>query len=96
MADEKKSVGSIPAETDLEPGTAVHEQSWYQRVTSRKNDIDELGREMLRRSMQYDENQLERDSARVLRKLDFIVLPMVGSPTAQVSSPPSANYAYRW
>ncbi|KAH8658442.1 MFS transporter [Xylariales sp. PMI_506] len=43
----------------------------------RTNDVDVLGKEMLLRSMQYDPAQLEADSKKVLRKLDFIVLPMM-------------------
>ena len=47
------------------------------RLKGNRIDLNELGREYFQRSLQYDEEQLKRDSVKVRRKLDFIVLPIV-------------------
>jgi hypothetical protein len=49
----------------------------FNRLIHRKNDLNLLGKEMLQQSLQYDQAQLEADSVKVKRKLDFLVLPMV-------------------
>lgn len=57
--------------------SSVHvEQSFFQRLNARSGP-NELGQEMLQRSLQFDRAQLEEDSVKVRRKLDFLVLPMV-------------------
>ncbi|KAJ9137934.1 MFS general substrate transporter [Pleurostoma richardsiae] len=78
MAEEKKSpTGPSPAESEVEAGFTAREQSGLSRLFVRRNDLNELGKEMLQQSLQYDEAQLERDAIRVKRKLDFLVLPMM-------------------
>jgi hypothetical protein len=47
------------------------------RIKGQKVDLNELGKEYYQQSLQYDEAQLQRDSVKVRRKLDFLVLPMV-------------------
>lgn len=42
------------------------------------NNLNDLGRDLLEKSLEYDEAQLERDAVKVRRRLDFYVLPMVG------------------
>ena len=37
----------------------------------------DLGRALYEKSLQYDEAQLQRDSIKVRRKLDWMVLPMM-------------------
>ncbi|KAJ5611395.1 MFS transporter [Penicillium lagena] len=46
------------------------------RLKGRKVDLNILGKEYYQKSLQYDEPQLQRDSVKVGRKLDFLVLPM--------------------
>lgn len=41
------------------------------------NDPNVLGKDLLRRALEFDEAQLERDAVKVRKKLDFLVLPMV-------------------
>ncbi|EXJ91389.1 hypothetical protein A1O1_04501 [Capronia coronata CBS 617.96] len=41
------------------------------------NDPNILGRELLEKALEFDEDQLERDSIKVRRKLDFMVVPMM-------------------
>ena len=50
---------------------------WLDRLGPKQMDLNEVGKEYFQMSLQYDEAQLERDSAKVCRKLDFYVLPMV-------------------
>lgn len=56
---------------DVEKGGFLH------RLKGQRLDLNELGKEYFQQSQQYDEEQLKRDSVKVRRKLDFIVLPMV-------------------
>lgn len=41
------------------------------------NDPNVLGKDLLKRALEFDEAQLERDAVKVRKKLDFMVLPMV-------------------
>lgn len=50
---------------------------WLDRIKGQNIDLNEVGKEYFQQSLQYDEAQLERDSVKVCRKLDFYVLPMV-------------------
>ncbi|KNG89671.1 hypothetical protein ANOM_002334 [Aspergillus nomiae NRRL 13137] len=60
----------------IEVSSVRVEQSFFQRLNARSGP-NELGQEMLQRSLQFDRAQLEEDSVRVRRKLDFLVLPMM-------------------
>ncbi|EXJ93191.1 hypothetical protein A1O3_01748 [Capronia epimyces CBS 606.96] len=44
---------------------------------SRLNDPNVLGRDLLEKALEFDEAQLERDSIKVRRKLDWLVIPMM-------------------
>lgn len=79
MASEKRKSPIAEAGPDVEPGITLEqtEKNIFHRFTHHKNDLDELGRDVLQQSLQYDTAQLERDAVKVRRKLDFIVLPMV-------------------
>ena len=69
-----------PKEVEATGSSAVPtQQTALQRLVHRKNDLNELGKDMLRQSLQYDEAQLEADAIKVRQKLDFMVLPMVRS-----------------
>lgn len=46
------------------------------------NDPNVLGRELLQKALEFDEAQLERDSIKVRRKLDWMVIPMVRTKRA--------------
>lgn len=52
--------------------------SWlFDFVRGQKTDLNELGKVYYQQSLQYDEQQLERDSAKICRKLDLCVLPIM-------------------
>ncbi|KAH9886798.1 MFS general substrate transporter [Xylariomycetidae sp. FL2044] len=78
MSDEKKSptIG-VPSDTEVGTSTALPKQNTFRRFLHRRNDLNELGKEMLQQSLQYDQAQLEADAVKVRRKLDFLVLPMM-------------------
>lgn len=65
------------SDTEREAGVEVPKGNAFQRLVHRKNDLNELGRDMLQQSLQYDRAQLEADAIKVRWKLDLIVLPMV-------------------
>lgn len=44
---------------------------------------NDVGRVLYEQAQTYDVEQLQRDSVKVKRKLDFIVLPMVSESTFQ-------------
>ncbi|KAI0133913.1 MFS transporter [Xylariales sp. AK1849] len=78
MAEEKNfPTQATPVDAGLGSSSVLPRQNAFQRVIHRKNDLNELGKEMLRQSLQYDQAQLERDAIKVRRKLDFLVLPMM-------------------
>ncbi|KAI5866278.1 MFS general substrate transporter [Durotheca rogersii] len=66
-ADTERGVGAVLTE----------EKGLFRRMISRRNDLNELGKDMLQQSQQYDKAQLEADAIKVRRKLDSIVLPMM-------------------
>ena len=49
----------------------------WSSVQGSPQDPDAIGRHLLDQSTQYDSAQLEHDAARVRRKLDFLLLPMM-------------------
>ncbi|KAI2621964.1 MFS general substrate transporter [Hypomontagnella submonticulosa] len=65
------------SDTEREAGVEVPKGNAFQRLVHRKNDLNELGRDMLQQSLQYDRAQLEADAIKVRWKLDLIVLPMM-------------------
>jgi hypothetical protein len=67
---EKTSISPIAASDDAETKGEVID------IAGDGIHVDQ-GRELFERSLQYDSAQLERDSIKVRRKLDFIVLPMM-------------------
>ncbi|KAH8893595.1 MFS transporter [Thozetella sp. PMI_491] len=79
MASEKRDTSVAETGPDIEPGISEvqEKKNVFYRLTHHKNDLDELGRDMLQQSLQYDTAQLERDAVKVRRKLDFIILPMM-------------------
>ncbi|KAI1846987.1 hypothetical protein JX265_006816 [Neoarthrinium moseri] len=78
MAEEKKLESGIkPCDTDIGTSSVLKNQNAFQRLMHRKNDLNDLGKEMLQQSFHYDQAQLEADAVKVRRKLDFLVLPMM-------------------
>jgi len=84
MADiEKEPVRTTEPVVEIGVGdtTSVKNTSRTQKLlsflTEQKNDPNILGKELLKKALEYDPEQLERDSIKVRRKLDFIVIPMV-------------------
>lgn len=79
MADiEKQPVQA--SEPAVEVGTttvASKTQRLLAFLNEEKNDPNILGKELLQKALEFDPEQLERDSIKVRRKLDFIVIPMV-------------------
>lgn len=49
----------------------------WSTVQGSPQDPDAIGRELFEQSTQYDPDQLAQDAARVRRKLDFLLLPMM-------------------
>ncbi|KAL7622222.1 hypothetical protein AAE478_007725 [Parahypoxylon ruwenzoriense] len=66
-----------PADSERGFSSVLPKHNAVQRLLHRRNDLNELGKDMLQQSLQYDRAQLEADAVRVRRKLDFIVLPMM-------------------
>jgi hypothetical protein len=62
--------------------------SWLERLGGRPMDLNEIGKDYFQQSLQYDQAQLERDSMKVCRKLDFYVLPIVLRHFPLQSQPP--------
>ncbi|KAI0009221.1 MFS general substrate transporter [Xylariaceae sp. FL0662B] len=78
MSEKKDStVAKSPVDTERGVSVVVSKQNAILRLIHRRNNLDELGRDMLQQSLQYDRAQLEADAVRVRRKLDFLVLPMM-------------------
>lgn len=71
MADiEKRS--TPPADADITP----YQEGETVEIPSKAKYAD-IGYDLFEQSHQYDTAQLEIDAIKVLRKLDFMVLPMV-------------------
>lgn len=75
MDDSKTANEAISADPDRDYGPSKTGLMDY--FKGQKMDPNELGKEYFQKSLQYDEYQLQRDSVKVRRKLDFMVLPMV-------------------
>ncbi|KAF2105055.1 MFS transporter [Rhizodiscina lignyota] len=83
MADLKEkeiaTTGLHPRELDDEERRA--DSKWrgkfHNLLHGRNNNLNDLGKNMLEKSLEYDEAQLERDALKVRRKLDWLVLPMM-------------------
>lgn len=79
---------TVKSSSDPEDVTSVKGAEWRNRLLGRVTDLNEVGKEYFQQSLQYDQAQLERDSVKVRRKLDFYVLPIViSSPHLQAQSP---------
>lgn len=76
MSAGKEADEAVISSSDYAHGTTMN-LGWLQRLGGRKTNLNELGKEYFQQALQYDQAQLERDSIKVRRKLDFIVLPMV-------------------
>lgn len=79
MSDIEKTPAQVsepPAAAEPGSSTKISKVMGYIKGTT-TNDLNVLGRDILRKALEHDEAQLERDSIKVRRKLDFIVLPMV-------------------
>jgi hypothetical protein len=63
-------------ENGSEPQSAF--SLWFYGKRGRTDS--DIGLDLYQESLQYDPAQLEKDAAKVKRKLDFIVLPMVILP----------------
>ncbi|OTA59562.1 MFS general substrate transporter [Hypoxylon sp. EC38] len=76
---EKKDIPIAESPVDTENGTGftLPKQNAFQRLIHRRNDLNELGKDMLQQSLQYDRAQLEADAIKVRWKLDLLVLPMM-------------------
>ena len=78
MAASKEMIPNVKSSPETEIGQ-VKSTSIFDRLKLQKIDLNEVGKELFEQSLQYDQDQLERDSIKVRRKLDFLVLPMVSS-----------------
>lgn len=76
---EKEIATSGLADVEVEAGETHRRGKFAQMLKGRTNDLNELGKDMLQKSLEYDEAQLEQDAVKVRRKLDFMVLPMVSA-----------------
>ncbi|KAG4218341.1 hypothetical protein PC116_g33179 [Phytophthora cactorum] len=81
MSEKKDIPGSesVASETERGIGLVLPEKrkNILGGLLDRRNDLNELGRDMLQQSLQYDRAQLEADAIKVRWKLDLLVLPMV-------------------
>jgi hypothetical protein len=78
MSKMKEVDTAVTSASDHENGTS-RPVGFISRLKGQKIDLNELGKAYFQQSLQYDEHQLERDSIKVRRKLDFYVLPLVRS-----------------
>ncbi|KAI1380383.1 MFS general substrate transporter [Hypoxylon crocopeplum] len=77
MSEKNVPVAESPVDTERGVGVSFPKQNAFQRIIHRRNDLNELGKEMLQQSLQYDQAQLEADAIKVRWKLDLLVLPMM-------------------
>ena len=85
MSDIEKNQAQA-TEPSVELGSQ-QSKKFIDRVKGRTNDPNVLGKELLRKALEFDEPQLERDAVKVRRRLDWIVIPMVCSPHRLVDRP---------
>ncbi|KIW41001.1 uncharacterized protein PV06_06598 [Exophiala oligosperma] len=79
MSDIEKTPAQVsepPAAAEPGTSTKISKVMGFVKGTT-TNDLNVLGKDMLQKALEHDEAQLERDSIKVRRKLDFIVLPMM-------------------
>lgn len=76
MSNLKEADEAIASSSDHEYGS-TKSIVWLDRLWGKPMDLNEIGKEYYQQSLQYDQAQLERDSVKVRRKLDFYVLPIV-------------------
>lgn len=76
MANFKEADEAIRSLSDHGYGT-TESLGWLDRLGGKSMNLNDVGKEYFQQSLQYDQNQLERDSLKVRRKLDFYVLPIV-------------------
>lgn len=77
VMDVDETAATSSADHALGTSKDVEKGGFLARIKGQRVDLNELGKEYFRQSQQYDEEQLKRDSIKVRRKLDFIVLPLV-------------------
>ncbi|THC94685.1 hypothetical protein EYZ11_005830 [Aspergillus tanneri] len=73
---ESNSVNLEKGDTRTESSTVPLKKSFFRRL-SPQNGPNKLAQDMLQQSLHFDQAQLEADSVKVRRKLDFLVLPMM-------------------
>lgn len=78
MSKIKEVDAPVTSASDHENGTS-RSVGLISRLKGQRMDLNELGKAYFQQSLQYEEHQLERDSVKVRRKLDFYVLPLVRS-----------------
>jgi hypothetical protein len=76
MSTTKEADEAVMSYADHGPGT-LKPAGLLARLKGERVDLNDVAKAYFQESLQYDQAQLERDSAKVRRKLDFIVLPMV-------------------
>lgn len=79
MSEKKDSPAAESVASDTEQGTGLvlPKKNILGDLIHRRNDPNQLGKDMLQQSLQYDRAQLEADAIKVRWKLDLLVLPMV-------------------
>ena len=68
-----------------------HDVGFLARLKGDGVDLNDVAKIYFQESLQYDQAQLERDSVKVRRKFDFIVLPMVNPPKHNKILPAYSN-----
>ncbi|CAI6093136.1 unnamed protein product [Clonostachys chloroleuca] len=76
MSKIKEVDAPVTSASDHENGTS-RSVGLISRLKGQRMDLNELGKAYFQQSLQYEEHQLERDSVKVRRKLDFYVLPLM-------------------
>ncbi|KAI2784288.1 MFS general substrate transporter [Daldinia loculata] len=79
MSEKKDSPAAESVASDTEHGTGLvlPKKNILGGLIHRRNDPNQLGKDMLQQSLQYDRAQLEADAIKVRWKLDLLVLPMM-------------------
>ncbi|KAH8690122.1 MFS transporter [Talaromyces proteolyticus] len=76
MSTSKEADEAVVVSSDHDFGTSKP-VGFLARLKGDRVDLNDVAKIYFQQSLQYDQSQLERDSIRVRRKLDFIVLPMM-------------------
>ncbi|KAI8963198.1 hypothetical protein F5Y11DRAFT_320163 [Daldinia sp. FL1419] len=79
MSEKKDVPGAESVASDTEHGTGVvlPKNGVLGGLVHRRNDLNQLGKDMLQQSLRYDRAQLQAHAIKVRWKLDLLVLPMV-------------------